>query len=217
MARLGRSKRTRLSSLPSMNGGRMHRFWWASELGPRPSSTPQMSSNNAFEISGTSKTYSLACVVSERGKCTILTIPNSRWYRWNGEAEYERLAIIFEPPMGGNVDQGPTSNPVVEPVDEENNAAKNEGEEEKDTEGGGLDERNERSQEEEDDDDGDCSDLEIMHSDFKSGEDEDALLMPSSSTSAGSSMFSEHSSNVCLYVPPIFWRIMKGTIDGCFI
>ncbi|KAK4420238.1 hypothetical protein Salat_2436800 [Sesamum alatum] len=97
----------------------------------------------------------------------IAIVPNARWYRWNEEAEYERLAIIFEPPMGENIDEGLAVNPVVESMDEEDNAARDEGEEEEDTEGVGSEERNESLQEEEDDDDGGYSDLERMHSDFR--------------------------------------------------
>ncbi|KAK4428511.1 hypothetical protein Salat_1150800 [Sesamum alatum] len=101
--------------------------------------------------------------------------------------------------MEENIDECPAVNPTIEPVDKEDNAARDEGEEEEDTKGGGSEEWKESSQEEEDDDDGGYPDLARRHSNFKSVNDEDALLMPSSSTSVGSSKFSEHSSDAWSY------------------
>ncbi|KAK4426502.1 hypothetical protein Salat_1418800 [Sesamum alatum] len=125
-------------------------------------------------------------------------VRRARWYRWKEEEEYEQLAIIFEPPMGENMDESVTVNHVEELVHERDIAAKDEGEEEEDTEGGGSEEMEESSQEEKEDDENGYSDRERMHSDFESEDDEDELLMPSLST-PNSSMFTYHSSDVWSY------------------
>ncbi|KAK4412071.1 hypothetical protein Salat_2963400 [Sesamum alatum] len=134
-----------------------------SGLGTGPSSMPQMSSMNASEILdfeelqphmrrlrerylAFNRLFTMVgftwLPISKNVKATtrfwqnaLVTVPNARCYHWNGEAKYERLAIIFEPPMGENIDEGPTINPVGEPVDEEDNTARDEDEEEEDTEG----------------------------------------------------------------------------------
>ncbi|KAK4426672.1 hypothetical protein Salat_1435900 [Sesamum alatum] len=65
------------------------------------------------------------------------TVRRARWYCWKGEEEYERLAIIFEPPMGENVDEGAAVNPVADLVHEGDIVARDEGEKEEDMEEGG--------------------------------------------------------------------------------